>query len=136
MSYGLHTEDGVLKIVFSGTLTNADMSRAAHELAEVEAASDVVPPRTIDLRPIDRLEIDFAGVFAVAETRRRAALRNPIKSAIIASDVVRFGFARMFQTLNDNPQIVVAIFGDDESASQWLRLAGVRPPEIAWHPSR
>jgi hypothetical protein len=76
------------------------------------------------------------GCFAVAETRRRATLRNPVKSAIIASDIVRFGFARMFQTLNDNPQIVVAIFGDDESASQWLRLAGVRPPDVAWHPNR
>ena len=75
-------------------------------------------------------------MFAVAETRRRATLRNPIKSAIIASGIVHFGFARMFQTLNDNPQIVVAIFGDDESALQWLRLAGVRPPDVAWHPSR
>lgn len=136
MSHGLHTEGGVLKIVFSGTLTNADLSRAAAELAEVEAASDVLPPRSIDLRPIDRLEIDFAGVYAVAETRRRATLKNPIKSAIIAADIVHFGFARMFQTLNDNPQVVVAIFGDDESALQWLRVAGVRPPEVAWHPSR
>ena len=135
MSYGLHTEGGVLKIVFSGTLTNADLSGAAHEVAEVEAVSDVVPPRSIDLRPIDRLEIDFAGVFAVAETRRQATLRNPIKSAIIASDIVCFGFARMFQTLNDNPQVVVAIFGDGDSALQWLKLAGVRPPDVAWHPS-
>ena len=106
MSYGLHTEGGVLRIVFSGTLTNADLSRAAYEVAEVEAASDVAPSRSIDLRPIDRLEIDFAGVFAVAEIRRRATLKNPVKSAIIASDIVRFGFARMFQTLNDNPQVV------------------------------
>src|SRR5690349_21719051 len=115
MSYGMRSEAGVLKIVFSGTLTNADLSAAVQELGDVEAASDVLPPRSIDLRPVDRLEIDFAGVFAVAEARRLKRLKNPIKSAIIASDVVRFGFARMFQTLNDNPQVVIAIFGDDES---------------------
>jgi hypothetical protein len=130
----MRREDGVLKIVFSGTFTNADMSLAAAELGEVERASDVAPHRTLDLRLVDRLEIDFKGVFAVAETRRRAVVKNPVKSAIIASDIVQFGFARMFQTLNDNSQVVLAIFGDEESALEWLRIAGVRPPDPAWHP--
>jgi len=134
MAYEMRTEGGVLKIVFSGTFTNADMSRAATELVEVEASSDIVPHRSADLRPVDRLEIDFKGVFGVTDARRRRNLRNPIKTAIIASDIVQFGFARMFQTLNDHPQIVIAIFGNDESAHQWLQLADLRPPEVAWHP--
>ena len=130
----MRLEPGVLKIVFSGTFTNADISLSVTELGEVERASEVVPHRTLDLRLVDRLEIDFAGVFAAAETRRRAMVKNPVKSAIIASDIVQFGFARMFQTLNDNPQVVLAIFGDEDSALAWLRLAGVRPPDVAWHP--
>ena len=134
MAYEMRTEGGLLKLVLSGTFTNGDMSRAAAEVAEVEAASDVVPHRSVDLRAINRLEIDFAGVFTVTEILRRRNLRNSIKTAVIASDIVQFGFARMFQTLNDHPQIVVAIFGDDEDAHQWLQRSGVRPPEVAWQP--
>ena len=65
---------------------------------------------------------------------RRQRLANPIKTAILASNLVQFGFARMFQALNDHPQIVVAIFGDDEDALRWLQRADLSPPEVAWVP--
>jgi hypothetical protein len=130
----MRIDGGLLRIVFSGTVTNADLVRAAAEIAEVEASCDVVPHRSADLRPIERLEIDFGGIFTLAEARRRLIFRNPFKTAIVASDIVHFGFARMFQTLNDHPQIVVAIFGDEEHALQWLKLPDVRPPDVAWRP--
>jgi len=47
-------------------------------------------------------------------------LKNYIKSAIVANNPSQFGFARMFQTLNDNPQIEIRIFPAAESAMEWL----------------
>jgi hypothetical protein len=38
----------------------------------------------------------------------------------VALTQVQYGFARMFQTLNDNPRIEIEIFGDCESAQRWL----------------
>jgi hypothetical protein len=130
MSYEIRFEGGLLKAIFSGTVTNSDLSGLADAVAHVEASWAVTPHRMADLRSIERLDIDFTGVFAMAEGRRHARLRNPIKTAIIASDLVHFGFARMFQTLNDHPQIAIAIFRDEDEALQWLQSAELAPPIV------
>ena len=134
MSYEFRREKGILRIVFSGTITNDDLSYGGIEIAELEEASKEVPHRIADLRPVDRLEIDFVGVLALAEARRRRAFKNPFKTAIIAPDLAHYGFARMFQTLNDHPQIVIAIFGNEESANEWLDLSDLNPPKSPWQP--
>ena len=130
MSYEIRFDAGLLKVAFSGTVTNSDLSGVADAVAQVEASSAVVPHRIADLRSIERLDIDFTGVFAMAEARRHVRLRNPIKTAIIASNLVHFGFARMFQTLNDHPQITIAIFPDDDQALQWLQATALSAPIV------
>jgi len=130
MPYEIRFEDGLLRVVLSGTVTNADLSGIADAAAHIEASWAVVPNRIADFRSIERLDIDFTGVFAMAEARRHARLRNPIKTALIASDLVHFGFARMFQTLNDHPQIAIAIFRDEGEALQWLQSAELAPPIV------
>jgi polysaccharide deacetylase 2 family uncharacterized protein YibQ len=87
-----------------------------------------------DLRPVTRLEITFDGVLDVANQRMRTKFPNAFKSAIVASDVAHYGFARMFQTLNDHPQISIAIFPDTPKALQWLEAAGQELPQQAWAP--
>ena len=126
MAYELHREDPILRVVFSGVLTNRDLSRALEELAQIEAELDVVPDRITDIRPVDRLEIDFAGALALAEARRRRVYKNAFKTAFIAADAVHIGAARMFQTVSSHPQISVEIFTDEESALHWLRPAAAR----------
>ena len=129
MPIELRSEGGIIRVTFYGTLTNRDLMMGAKDIGEIEAASEVVPHKLADLRPVERLEIDFPGVFALADARRRLTFANPFKTAILATDVVHFGFARMFQTLNDHPQIVIAIFDDEEQASAWLRRPDVSPPD-------
>src|SRR5215831_9357214 len=123
-----------LRIVFVGTLTNKDLLDGAERVAEIEQRCAVIPHRTADLRPIERLEIDFEGVLALAKVRRQIPFQNRFKSALIANTTVHYGFARMYQTLNDHPQMCIAIFEDDEPADAWLSLDGVSPPEVAWRP--
>ena len=130
MPFEIRFEGGLLRVVFSGTVTNSDLAGVADAAAHIEASWAVVPNRIADLRSIEQLDIDFTGVFAMAEARRQVRLKNPIKTALIASDPVHFGFARMFQTLNDHPQIAIAIFRDEEQALQWLQSADLAPPIV------
>src|SRR5688572_6130590 len=134
MSFALRMEAGNLKIEFSGTFTNQDLSDGAIDLAVIEESSAVVPHRIADLRPVDRLEINFEGVYALVETRRRMRFKNRFKSAIIAPDIVHYGFARMYQTLSDHPQIVIAIFGDDKEALKWLGHPDFTAPKNPFQP--
>lgn len=124
MAYELHRDHPILRVVFSGILTNRDLARALEELAQVEAERDVVPDRITDIRPVERLEIDFAGAIALSEARRRRVYKNAFRTALVAADPVHIGAARMFQTVSAHPQITVEIFGDEESAMKWLRGSG------------
>lgn len=135
MSYAIRMDDRILRVDFSGTFTNHDLSRGAIDMADLEEATAVIPHRIADLRPVERLEIDFVGVLALAEARRRRRFQNQFKTAIIAMDVVHYSFARMFQTLNDHPQILIAIFGDEREAMRWLRLPDFEPPARAFQPA-
>jgi hypothetical protein len=66
------------------------------------------------------LDLDFPKMEAVASRRRKAPLKNKVKSAIVAPRLDQFGFARMFATLNDNPNIEIQIFNDRDRALEWL----------------
>ena len=79
MSYALRMEGGTLKIEFSGTFTNEDLVRGAMDVADLEDSSALIPHRIADLRPVQRLEINFIGVLALAEARRSRRFKNPFK---------------------------------------------------------
>jgi hypothetical protein len=134
MSFEIRREHELIRIVFSGTFTNQDLLRGGMELTDLEEASPTLPNRIVDVRPVERIEIGFAGMFAVAEARRRKQYGNAFKTAILADGLVHYGFARMFQTLNDHRQIVIAIFGNDEDAHSWLRIPDHTPPKTPWQP--
>lgn len=136
MPYSVTQRGAMMKIVFSGTLTNDDLSRGADEVAEIERSCAVIPHRSADLRPVERLEIDFGGVLELAMKRRQLAFQNSFKSAVIAASTVHYGFARMYQTLNDHPQLCLAIFPDEDQAMEWLNQAGTNPPAEPWQPER
>jgi hypothetical protein len=136
MPFDITHESGFLRIVFSGALTAADLAAFTHALLEVESTMSVLPHRMADLRRSTGMQIDSMAVRELARARGPLALANPIKTAIIAPDEIHYGFARMFQTLNENPSVTIAIFPTEESAIAWLALPGVAPPAIPWAPSR
>ena len=120
MPFQSRLEDGILRVSFLGVVTNHDLGRLLDEITRLEADCSVIPDRLVDMRQIDRLEIDVTGVLSLADARRRRTFPNSFKTALIATKPVHFGFARMFQTLNDHPQIAVSIFDDDADALAWL----------------
>jgi hypothetical protein len=93
-----------------GIITAADLDQLA---TEAEALQDSVPTamdRISDITAVERFDVGFSAVNALAARRRVRKVSNRVKSAIIVQDLVQLGLARMLRTLNDNPQIEIRIF--------------------------
>ena len=56
----------------------------------------------------------------MANIRTNAPIRNMVKSALVATDQMQFGYARMFASLNHNPNITIQIFQTREAALEWI----------------
>jgi hypothetical protein len=104
---------------FFGAVSPADLQALADQTHTMEERLQV-PNRLTDLTAVERFEFDFTAVSALAERRRAVRFQAPIRSAIIAVAPVAIGFSRMFQTLNDNPQIEIRIVSSREEAEVWF----------------
>lgn len=106
----------------SGLLDRAELNAMTQEVERLEDAGKLID-RITDLTSVERIDVGFEEVFAVAQRRAERKVPGPIKSALVANRPVQFGFARMFQMLNDNPRIQIRIFGNLEEAQQWLHAS-------------
>jgi len=119
MPYRISIENNVLQITLNGHVTGIDLQKIVAETAQFER-TPIIPHRVTDLREITNLDVSFPDVMTIAQQRRVLRFQNSFKSAIIAQDDLHLGYARMFQTLNDNPQIFIKIFADRKAADQWV----------------
>lgn len=120
LPYSITEEEGVFLVLFSGVVTPRELVDFAGAAWAIEQARTVVFPRITDLSGVTSMELDFKAVWQLAENRKRRTFPNAFKSAIIAPKDHLLGFARMFQTLNDHPQITIRIFRDLPSARGWI----------------
>ena len=120
MAFDLKIKDGIIQATFRERLTSTDLRRLADAVGKIEEEYKVSPDRIADLSATEGVDIDYAAMEAFAERRRNAPLRNNVKSAIVTAKSIQFGFARMYQTLNENPKINLKIFTDSKSAYEWL----------------
>ena len=119
MPFEVSRQEGRLLIRLFGAISGDDLLDVARAIQELE---DGNPPlhRVTDLTGLEELNLGFQDVEAVAQVRRRLVFAATIRSAIIANQPLHIGYARMFQTLNDNPGIEVRIVSSMEEALQWL----------------
>ncbi len=89
-------------------------------LKKIETEARVSPDRMADLSLIEGISLNFSAITNYAAARRTAPLKNKVKAAIVAPHPLQYGFARMFQTLNDNPDIIMEIFTDKNSGLAWI----------------
>ncbi len=129
MAYQLQHIGGLIRFNLSGIVTLDDLLSAGAQMGRIEAEAPVSPHRITDMSPVQDLDLNFSRMEDFAARRRVAPLKNKVRSAIVAPQQVQYGFARMFQTLNDNPRIEIEIFSDCASAQQWLDAepAGAAP---------
>lgn len=126
MGYKIETTDGLIRFTLHDVVSSEDFARVAEEVRAIEARLEVTPDRITDMTEVTGMNVDFGSVESFAENRRKAVLKNKVKSAIIAPQALHFGFARMFQTLNDNPSIEIKIFVNPLEAWQWLGREAVK----------
>jgi len=131
MPIDVRFEGEILRITFSGALSQEDLSELTQSVMALEQQSAVIPHRITDMRPATGMNIDFHSVYELARLRRATRFPNTFKSALIASDLVHVGFARMFQTLNDHPSIFIEIFPDEPQALAWIHTPGFDPPLLS-----
>jgi hypothetical protein len=122
MAFDLKIEDGIVDVIFHGTFSSKDLERLADEADRIEAEFDVTPHRIVDLSPSEAIDLDSTAMEVFADRRRRAPLKNKVKSAIVASRPMQYAFALMFQTINKNPKIRLRIFTDRDRALIWLKM--------------
>jgi hypothetical protein len=120
MPFEIRDEGGFYSARLFGVLDHTDLDAVSAEVDRLEDAG-AMKDRLTDLTGLDRIDVGFEEVFALAHRRALRPIRAPVRSALVASRPVQFGFARMFQMLNDNPRIQIRVFGNLQEAEQWLR---------------
>ncbi len=112
---------------FSGTLGPEDLAEATRLAAEIEKQQPAPVDRIIDLTAVQTFNVTFLAVSDTAKVRREVRFGRVVKSALVADRPVAIGFARMYQTILNNPEIEVAIFATVAEALAWL--AGAAPAD-------
>jgi hypothetical protein len=118
--FEIRDEGGFYSARMFGVLDINELDAIAAEVERLEEAG-TIGDRLTDLTALERIDVGFEEVFAIALKRAQRVIRAPVRSALVANKPVQFGFARMFQMLNDNPRIQIRIFDSREEAEQWLR---------------
>jgi len=121
MKFSLNDLEGVLVVQLPRQLTYEHLVQAANYLAALDESLPVTPHRLTDASAVEDVLVQFAEMEAFSNRRQVAKLKNPIKSAIVAPKPLHMGFARMFKTLNNNPQMTIKIFPNAGTAWEWLR---------------
>jgi hypothetical protein len=122
MPFEIRDEGKYFSARLFGVLDRAELDAIMNEVERLEDTG-VLIDRLTDLTALDRIDVGFEEVFAWAARRAERKVTQPIKSALVANRPLQFGFARMFQMLNDNPRIQIRVFGNLEEAQQWLHAS-------------
>lgn len=122
MPFEIATPGSYILTTGYGVVTAADLRALADAAEDVEARFGAAN-RLSDLTAIESFDFDFTAVSALADRRRVVRFEVPVKSAIVAVKPVAIGFARMFQTLNDNPQVDIRIVSSRAEAEAWFAEA-------------
>jgi len=118
--FTLRYQDGLIRVRLQGTMSAADLAGLAAAAQEAEDSLSPLPDYLTDLTGVTRLDIGFAQVFELAQRRLERVFPNSFRSALVAGTPAQLGIARMYQTLNDHPQVTVRIFPDVAGALAWL----------------
>jgi hypothetical protein len=120
MPFEITIQGGILRARLFGVVTGEDLVRFAAEVRTLEDAAPGTMDRVTDITETESFDINYSDVLALAIQRRARLFDRPVKSAVIARQPVAVGFARMFQTLNDNPRIEIRLVESLEEALAWL----------------
>ena len=118
--------DGILFGVFPETVQEEDLRSLAAELDIVEKDYAMMTNRVVSFCNVKTLNVNFSSVLFLAKMRNKKVFPNRFKTALLVSSKFQLGFARMYQTFIENPQMSIEIFTDEAKALEWLRSPDTR----------
>lgn len=120
MPFELTTPGAVLFARIFGVFTGPDLDQLAVDAEAAEATHPVSLDRITDLTAVERFEVGFQDIYHFAIRRSSQRFTRVVKSAIVVHEPVQFGIARIYETLNENPQIQVRIVRSVTEAAVWF----------------
>jgi hypothetical protein len=120
MPFELTTPGDVLFARVFGAFTAPELNHLATEAEIAEASHPVSLDRITDLTAVERFEVGFQEIYSFALRRSAQRFSRVVKSAIVVREPVQFGIARVYETLNANPQIQLRILRSVTEATEWF----------------
>ena len=120
MPFELTTPGPILFARLFGVFTAPELSHLATEAEIAEASHPISLDRITDLTAVERFEVGFREIFFFALRRSAQRFSRVVKSAIVVQEPVQLGIARMYEALNENPQIQIRILGSVTEAKEWI----------------
>ncbi|HMN46556.1 MAG TPA: STAS/SEC14 domain-containing protein [Povalibacter sp.] len=119
MPFEISQQPDHIRIRLTGRVSAIDLDDLAREVHRLEDERGPVHKLT-DLTGMDAVDVAYPEVSDFADRRRTRPMKAPVRSAIVASRPLQIGYARMFQTLNDNAFVDIRLFTKVDEALQWL----------------
>jgi hypothetical protein len=129
MPFELTTPDAILFARVFGVFTAPELNHLAWEAEIAEASHPVSLDRITDLTAVERFEVGIREVYYFAVRRSKQRFSRVVKSAIIVREPAQHAIARVYESINENPQIQVRILRSLTEAKEWFTERDVRPPE-------
>jgi hypothetical protein len=106
-----------------GLVNTAAVSRIITVLEELETALEEPFNRFSDTLAADAVDLNFEYIISVSLYRRRFyGKRQPIKSAILATDATFIHYGKVHALLTQGSPIKVCVFQDRSEVAQWLNV--------------
>ena len=116
--------DNILFQIFPETLSDNDFRLIHDELEVIEKNYPVLPHFIVNIQKVKTFNGDYFSIQKFAGQREEKIFPNRILEAIVVSNDFQMGFARMYQTVNCNPQLTIKIFNDESKAIEWIKAKG------------
>ena len=124
MPFTYSANQRLLRFVWTGTLTRADLQELNAQMPELVRALTMqqgdVPQLLHDFSALQGCDFPPLAAYEHSVQRKRILIPHPIKSATIAKTSEVRAMARVVQALNRNPNLEMEIFDTEESALAWL----------------
>ncbi len=122
MAIQIEYNNDCLRVVFSDTVDINETNKMLDEIEPLERVRALkCLDRIADLRLVKKFDLNYSHVYNIAQRRKLIKFRERFKSALVVNSDYAMGFARMFQTVNDHPDIDMQIFKTIEDAEEWIK---------------
>jgi hypothetical protein len=120
MPFELTTTGAILFARVFGVFTASELNHLAWEAEIAEASHPVSLDRITDLTAVERIEVGILDIYYFAVRRGAKRFSRVVKSAIIVQEPGQFDIARVYEALNENPQIRVRVLRSLTEARDWF----------------